>query len=93
MIPTNEEIYDKAYKESSRVANCSTKQIALNAMYELRKALKKKPSKKEIEMNLFKIVTWDDAQVYREEKWFADEAVLCSSTENKLYYFIPIYRL
>jgi hypothetical protein len=42
-IPTNEEIYDKAIKEASNIM--SHKQIALNAMFDLRKLLEKKKKK------------------------------------------------
>lgn len=43
-IPTNEEIYDKAVKESSH--HMTQKQIALNAMFDLRKLLEKKKKTK-----------------------------------------------
>jgi hypothetical protein len=43
-IPTNAEIYDKAVKEAANIT--PTRQIALNAMFDLRKLLEKKYSKK-----------------------------------------------
>ena len=45
-IRTNEEIYDQVEKDSRR-SMLTTRQIALNAMFELRRELKKNKGKEE----------------------------------------------
>lgn len=44
-IPSNKEIYDKAKREASNIM--TQEQIALNAMFDLRKMLEKKQKKRE----------------------------------------------
>lgn len=44
-IPSNKEIYEKAKKEASHLM--THEQIALNAMFDLRKLLEKKQKKRE----------------------------------------------